>query len=414
MSLFRIAYRQLCEKPWSFAVTTLVLAVATGLVLVLRILSLEVDQALKREAGDCDLVVGAQGSRLQSVLSSIYYLDRPTGNIQKTVLPEVAQDPRVSVAAPISVGDNYQGFRIVGTTHEFFRFRNARTSSGSEGELMFQLEEGRVFDQPFEAVVGSRVAEVLGIKIGDSFSGTHGLEVSNYSESHDQFPYRVVGVLAPSETSHDAAIFVDQRSVWLVHQQELKAHSVFGGMPFQKKKKASDEITAILVQLKSAGSRFGLVRDLEKDFKVTCASPLEEIHQLMTSLVQPVVKLLSVASLLVNIITAITLSTLVVILAQQQLRSFAVARALGATMGDVFTIQCYNIGLRLVVGLVIGTGLGYMALWIIAAAIARDSGLYLEVWHLPWSVALNLLGIYSACFVAMLLPVLVLFKQQLT
>ena len=83
-------------------------------------------------------------------------------------------------------------------------------------------------------------------------------------------------------------------------------------------------------------------------------------------------------------------------------------------MGDVFTIQCYNIGLRLVVGLVIGTGLGYMALWIIAAAIARDSGLYLEVWHLPWSVALNLLGIYSACFVAMLLPVLVLFKQQLT
>ena len=134
----------------------------------------------------------------------------------------------------------------------------------------------------------------------------------------------------------------------------------------------------------------------------------------MTSLVQPVVKLLSVASLLVNVITAITLSTLVVILAQQQLRSFSVARALGASMGDVFTIQCYNIGLRLVVGLVIGVSVGYLALWLVAGAMSRESGLYLSVWHLPWSVAFNLLIIYTICFVAMLLPVWVLFKRRLT
>ena len=146
-----------------------------------------------------DIVVGAKGSPLQLILSSVYHIDIPTGNIAYSQAKKIMNNPQIKESIPLALGDNWRGFRIVGTTTNYIRHYD------------MSLSTGRYWDQNFEVVVGSSV----NLDIGDEFMGVHGLLEDG--SSHEEHKYDVVGILKPSGTVLDRLILTSLNSVLDIH-----------------------------------------------------------------------------------------------------------------------------------------------------------------------------------------------------
>ncbi|MEC9123483.1 MAG: ABC transporter permease, partial [Verrucomicrobiota bacterium] len=245
-----------------------VAGISLGVALVCAVLSLrhESERALSREAGLYDLVAGGKGSPLQLVLASVYHLDSPTGNVPYADYERLRRDSRVLWAAPVGLGDNYSGYRIVGTEAQFFDLPERN------GNPFFRFREGKVFEDRFEVVLGSQVASSSGLGIGDSFFGTHGLVEVPGAEVHRDFPYRVSGILAPTGTAQDRAIFGTLESVWEIHETEDRLHSAIQGTALLEGRKER-EATAILVRLKTPGLRLWMADEIRQETDGIAAIP---------------------------------------------------------------------------------------------------------------------------------------------
>lgn len=162
-----------------------------------------------------DLLVTSKGSSTQAVLSSLFYLDVPLGNMPYSAYERLLADPRTRRAVPLGFGDNYQGFPLVGTKAAFFDQRLK-----PKDPPYFHVNEGRLFSRPFEAVIGSSVARLSLARLGGKLQTTHGLtRVRGVEAEEHPSSYTVVGVLAPTGSPVDRAVLVDLESLWLVHGQ---------------------------------------------------------------------------------------------------------------------------------------------------------------------------------------------------
>jgi putative ABC transport system permease protein len=177
-----------------------------GVISLLLLLNNQIEQQLKANLKGIDMVVGAKGSPLQLILSSIYHIDNPTGNISYAEANKLSKNSLVDFTIPLSFGDSYNGFRIVGTTHQYPELYEV------------SLKEGRMWSKSLEVVLGSTVADVHQLKIGDTFYGTHGLVEGGHV--HDDYAYEVVGILKPSYSTIDQLILTNSHSVWKVHNHE--------------------------------------------------------------------------------------------------------------------------------------------------------------------------------------------------
>ena len=204
MNAFTLALASVRRRPLPAALTVLLLGLGVATVVVLLLFQRELAERLGRDARGIDLVVGAKGSGLQLVLSTVFHIDVPTGNVRLDDLRGIARHPMVAGVIPVSVGDSFRGFRIVGTTSDYVRHYRGR------------LAEGRGWERPMEAVLGARAARETGLRAGMEFIGSHGLEGGS-GFHHDEDPYRVVGILHETGSVLDRLILVDTASVWQVH-----------------------------------------------------------------------------------------------------------------------------------------------------------------------------------------------------
>ncbi len=203
MTWLRLAVANLGLSPLTSAVNVLLMALGTASIVLLLLAGSQLSETMSRDARGIDLVLGSTGSPIQLVLSAVYHADVPPGNIRLEEAERWADDPRVETAIPLSLGDSYRGYRIVGTTAEYAELYGAG------------LATGRFWDGALEAVAGSAVAQSAGLALGSSFAGAHGLEEGGHS--HDSHPYRVVGVLEPTGTVVDRLILTSLESVWDLH-----------------------------------------------------------------------------------------------------------------------------------------------------------------------------------------------------
>ncbi|HMI01924.1 MAG TPA: ABC transporter permease, partial [Pedobacter sp.] len=180
MSPLKISWKNLVSKPLSSALNILLIAFGAGILTILLLASTQVSEKLENNSKDIDLVVGAKGSPLQLILSSIYYIDFPTGNIPLREAMELAHSPFVKRAVPLALGDNYNGIRIVGTDSNFVAV------------YKLAVAEGKIWQADFETVIGSNVAQAQHLKIGDTFYGAHGL--TGNSDVHKAHQYVVKGI----------------------------------------------------------------------------------------------------------------------------------------------------------------------------------------------------------------------------
>ena len=213
MSLFQLSWKNLTNKPLSLALNLILFALGTGLISLLLLLSSQLQEKFDKNLAGIDLVIGAKGSPLQLILCSMYHVDTPTGNISiKEAKPFMRPGhPLIKAAIPLSMGDNYKNYRIVGTTHDILALYNA------------EIQEGKKWEKTWETTIGAAVANDLGLKIGDRFQSSHGF-ASDIDMAHEG-DFTVVGILKPSGSVVDQLILTNTQTIWAVHEHAAEASS---------------------------------------------------------------------------------------------------------------------------------------------------------------------------------------------
>src|SRR5258708_39821155 len=197
MNLLTISLAYIRARALNASLNILLLGLGVGTIVVLLLFSRQLEQRLERDAHGIDLVVGAKGSPLQLILSSVYHVDIPTGNIPLQDAEKLKANPLIKATGPLALGDSYEGFRIVGTNHDYVSLYEGRTSAG------------RLWAKAFEAVLGSEVAAHARLKTGDRFIGSHGIVEAG--EKHAHSPHTVCGPPGPPGTVLDRLVLTRVR-----------------------------------------------------------------------------------------------------------------------------------------------------------------------------------------------------------
>lgn len=204
--MLRLAYVQLKAKAASSLLSLLLFAIGMAMISFLLLTRQKLDEQVSGNLAGIDLVAGAKGSPIQVILSSVMHIDYPTGNISLAEAGMISRNPLVRQTIPIALGDNYMGFRIVGTTTDLADIYEA------------ELLTGRMYGQAMEAIIGAQVAGQTGLTINATFTGVHGFQ--SVGHAHGQYSYTVTGVLKPTGTVIDRLILTPVESVWLVHDSD--------------------------------------------------------------------------------------------------------------------------------------------------------------------------------------------------
>jgi putative ABC transport system permease protein len=391
MSFLVMAWRYL-QFRWLVSLLT-ISGIAIGVALVCAVLALreESQKALSRDAGLYDLVVGGKGSPLQLVLASVYHLDSPTGNLPYSAYQKILRDPRVFWAAPVGLGDNYSGYRIVGTEAQFFDLPDR------SGKPFFRIAHGQIFQDRFEVVLGSQVASSTNLEIGDSFYGTHGLVEVAGAEVHRDFPYQVSGILAPTGTAQDRAIFGTLSSVWEIHETEDRLHSAIQGSALLQGRQER-ETTAILIRLKTPGLRLWMADEIREGTDGIAAVPINEILRFQQGIIGPVQRVLLIVASAVVGVACLTVLISLYQAAERRRRDIAILRSLGALPSEV-AMLVFTEGLLLTAGgILFGLLLGHGGLAATSLAFQEATGLMLDPWRIPVTelIALGIMGMSGA------------------
>jgi putative ABC transport system permease protein len=255
-------------RALSTMLNVLLLALGVATIALLLLATSQLEERMQRDARGIDLVVGAKGSPMQIILSSIYQLDVPTGNVPWKQAQELARHRMVKKIIPLALADNYRGYRIVGTNHDYVAHYGAR------------LAQGRLWQAPLEVVLGAEVAAQTGLGVGATFAGAHGMGGGRGEHMHEGHAYRVVGVFARGGTVVDRVVLTDVASVWAVHadQHDIKdVARVAELLPDDEK-----ELTALLVQYASPLAAAALPRYINQNSAMQAASPAYETARLFT------------------------------------------------------------------------------------------------------------------------------------
>lgn len=277
-----LALAYLRDRALTTTLNILLLAIASAMLMLLVQFGTQLSENLERGTANIDLVVGAKGSPLQLILSSIYHVDQPTGNIPLSVMERLHDDPGIASLTPLALGDNFDGYRIIGTDQSFLSLYDAR------------IAQGRNFFAPSEAVMGAAVARNTGAKLGQEFVGSHGLEESE-GEGHEHAPFTVTGILAPTGTVADRLILTSVETVWDVHGIEHhdghehgddhddheQAHHHDHEEEAHGREAIQPEVTALLIRYRNAAAALRLPSMINRQTEMQAASPATESARLI-------------------------------------------------------------------------------------------------------------------------------------
>jgi putative ABC transport system permease protein len=262
MKTLLFAWRYLWARPLGAALNVLLLALGLAAITFLLLVGYQLEKAFDRDLAGIDVVVGAKGSPMQLILSGVLHVDVPTGNVPLKEIRELEKHPQVAQIIPISLGDNFRAYRIVGTSINYIHHYNA------------QLAQGQLWTKPMQVVLGSTVAHKLGLQLGQTFVGSHGLGAGGHL--HGDSPYTVVGILQPSGSVLDRLILTDTASVWKVHEDYTALDDDDRAVMEDER-----EITLALVMYKTPMAALTFPRYVNSSTDMQAAAPAVEITRLL-------------------------------------------------------------------------------------------------------------------------------------
>lgn len=388
MKLGYLAFRNMVSKPLNLLLSLLLLLLSVSLVTFVLQLSQQLNGQLGKNIAPFDMVIGAKGSPLQLVLSAVLHADAPTGNIKLKEVAALQKHPFVQTAIPVSYGDNYKGFRILGTEYGYLDHYDA------------ELLEGTHYEQAFEVVAGSNVAQRLDLQVGDSFISSHGLAATN-GETHDEHPFIVKGILKPTGAVVDQLLITNLESIWKAHdhgqkdshdtnnhyQEEDKHHDETLDSEHDTKK----EITALLVKFKSPLGMVQLPRFINENTSMQAALPGFEIQRLM-GLLGSGVQTINGIALAILLVSALSIFISLLKTIRERKQELALLRTYGLSTGQLLKLALLE-GLFLAfIGFVLGWFLGRLGIWGVSLYLKASYGYALKI-KAPELVELFLLGL---------------------
>ena len=347
MKIIAISWHYLWSRPLAAALNLLLLSLGLGSITFLLLIGHQLSTAFERDLAGIDVVVGAKGSPMQLILSGVFQLDVPTGNIPLAAVQDLQAHPQVAWLIPISMGDSFRGFRIIGTTLDYPSHYQAR------------LSKGAMFSQPMQAVLGAQVASESGLKLGDTFTGTHGLAPGGHA--HGQNPYTVTGILAPGGTVLDRLVLTPLESIWQVHEADTALDD-----DDRQALEAEREVTLALIQYKTPLAAVTFPRFVNTTTEMQAAAPALEITRLLSMLGVGLDVMRALAGVL--LLTA-ALSVFIALwgAVRERRADLALLRMLGAPPRKVAgLLVCEALWLALlatVLGVLAGQGLSALLAW---------------------------------------------------
>ncbi len=352
MNIIQFNYRQIKSRPLSSVLNIILFATGVTIISLIFLLKDSFESQIDKNAGGIDLVVGAKGSPLQLILSGIYHVDYPTGNIDYNEAIELSKNPLIKQAIPLALGDNYNGFRIVGT--------NKAYPDTYKGEL----QKGSLWQKDFEVTIGSKVASKTGLAIGRQFAGVHGLSTES-DHVHESTPYTVTGIFKETGTVLDQLILTNVESVWKIHEHHHdhseaeehhdgdheNEHNADGEHHHEHDADCDHsheehehehtehprEITSLLIQYQSPMGAITLPRLINKSTNMQAASPVQEINRLY-SLLGVGIEALTYISGFIILISALSIFISLLNSLKERKYELALIRVMGGRRLRLFTI----------------------------------------------------------------------------
>jgi putative ABC transport system permease protein len=380
VTLAGISLAYLRARNMSTVLNVVLLAFGVAAITLLVLTAEQLEERMHVDSRGIDLVVGAKGSALQIILSSVYQLDVPTGSIPWGQALQIAAKPEVKQAIPISLADNYDGFRVVGTTHDYIRQYDAR------------LREGELWHAPLQAVIGAEVAARTRLRAGWSLTVNHGT-AHQTAAPHTDYPLNVVGVLWPTGTVLDHLILTDVASVWMMHPE----HS--DGLVSEPRLDDGRTISALLIKYSSPLAGATLPREVNAYPEMQAASPTLETSRLFGVMVVGMRVLRGFAIVLV---IAAGLSVFIGLYTALNERRYdlAIMRALGASPRQLMSLLLFEGALLALIGAALGLALGHLLTSLLGFALRiQQVGITGWVWspnELWIAVAALVVGMLAA------------------
>ena len=400
-TILLIAKKSLVRHALSTSITAGSLALACGLVIGVFSIQQQAYEAFTTGAPGFDAVLGARGSQLQLVMNSVLHLDTSPGNIPYASYVEMREDPRVKLAVPYAVGDNYRGYRVVGTSKELltdFEF--------AEGIGYTVMQGGRVFSEDRrEAVIGSQVARKTGLRVGSRVHFEHGMK-EEAGHDHDE-DYLVVGILEPTNTPSDKVLWVPLEGMY-----RLSGHVLRGGgedyeaSPYEEIPDEVKEVSAVLLAFKSPQTGFLLSQQINGGKEMTLAWPIARVMAQLFDKIGWAHQILGLVAYLVCVVGAGSILASLYNAMNERRREFAILRALGARRATVFGAILAESTAIAAIGSLCGL-LVYGIVFTAAAHVIRaEAGIVLDLWQYHPSlwmapVGVTLLGALAGIVPAM-------------
>ena len=371
MNIFKLSIAKLTARPFNTFLSLLLFAIGVTIISLVFRFEKCFEQNFHQNIAGIDLVVGAKGSPLQLILSSVFQADVPTGNISLEEANKIKSNPMVKSTIPMALGDNYRGYRIIGTEQAYPDLYECK------------LKEGKWFSKSLDVVIGAEVAEKTGLKVGDLFVGVHGFTESGHH--HDEDKYTVVGIMENNEKVTNRLILTPVESVWEVHsphhdgleegdgehhhddveeeehhhghaheeaeyvhnavldsalykvehqqdlsKEELRAYNDYKGILQESDDDPSSEITALLVFARSPIAIASLPRIINENTNMQAASPALELNRLMSFLGYGI-ETFKVLAWIIIIISGLNILIHLTNMLNQSIYEVALLRALGAS-----------------------------------------------------------------------------------
>lgn len=403
MSIFKIVWKNIKQRSLASILTMFSIMLGVALVVSILILKQESHDAFSQTATGYEIIVGPKGSSLQLTLNTIYQIGVPIQNMPYDTYTKLKDDKRVKLAIPYVLGDNYKNHRLIGTTPEVF------SEFTYQKGKKYSFREGKAFTKDFEAVIGSETALKTGLKIGDTFAGSHGVESYEGYEGmfeHDEFKFTVIGILDKTFTPIDKVIFTSMNSIWEIHHHEAEEktkertgqttdtakhdghnhdghnHDKHEHSKEEEHIKDSDKsVTAILISLKSP-VYFDLLRRQINENKfeginAQAVIPVFEIKQLF-DIIGNINSILIIIAYLVVFVAVISILVSIYNSMNERKRDIAIMRSLGARKNTILNIILLEGFIISFIGGALGIVTSHLLIIIFSDTISNIAGIQIS------------------------------------
>jgi putative ABC transport system permease protein len=395
MNINRLSWLNLISNPFNTMLSLLLMGFGIGIISLLLLLNNSVEEKLQRNLKGIDMVIGAKGSPLQLILSSIYHIDNPTGNISINEVNKIKSNPMISSTIPLSFGDSFKGFRIVGTTHQYPKLFQANFKSG------------KLWSKSMEVVVGSDVVEACQLKIGSTFYSSHGF--IDGGEVHSEFAYNVVGILNKSNTIIDQLILTNSESISKVHNHKSDSSHEHEGVEGSCSDDHSEMITALLVKFRSPIGLIKFPRQVNETTNLQAAVPAFEINRLI-NLLGVGIQSINMIAFIIIIVSGLSIFISLYNSLRRRRYELALMRVHGATRFQLVRLVFQEGMLISIFGLVFGILFSRIILYLVSLFIHHNYSFYSiqlslikeELWLFPIALFVG--------FIASLIPIIQAYR----